>query len=114
MFQLVIQWLLSAIALVIVSRVVDGFTVQTLTAAMIAAAIIGLLNATLGAVLKVITFPVVILTFGIFIFVINAMMILMASRMVDGFYVAGWGPAIWGSVVLTALSMLFRMLFKKA
>ncbi|MDE3201814.1 MAG: phage holin family protein [Acidobacteriota bacterium] len=114
MFQLVIQWLLSAIALIVVSNVVDGFHVQGMTSALIAAAIIGLLNATLGAVLKVITFPIIIITFGIFIFVINAMMILMASRLVDGFYVSGWMPAIWGSVVLTALSMIFRMVFKKA
>ncbi len=114
MFQLVIQWLLSAIALVVVSNVVYGFQVQGMTPALIAAAVIGFLNATLGAVLKVITFPVVVLTFGLFIFVINAMMILLASRLVDGFYVTGWGPAIWGSVVLTALSMLFRMVFKKA
>ena len=114
MFQLIIQWLFSAIALVIVSRVVPGFDVQNLGSALLAAAVIGLLNATLGAVLKVITFPVVLLTFGLFIFVINGMMILMASRLVSGFYVYGWMPAIWGSVVLTALSLIFRVAFKKA
>ncbi|HWA94670.1 MAG TPA: phage holin family protein [Terracidiphilus sp.] len=114
MFQLVIQWLLSTIALMIVSNVVSGFQVQGLVPALIAAAVIGLLNATLGTVLKVITFPVVILTFGLFIFVINALTILMTARLVDGFYVYGWGPAIWGSIVLTALSMIFRIAFKKA
>ena len=114
MFQLIIQWVLSAIALMIVSNVVDGFDVQGLIPALIAAAIIGLLNATLGAVLKVITFPVVILTFGLFIFVINGLMILVASRLVEGFSVHGLMPAIWGSVVLTALNLIFRLAFKKA
>jgi putative membrane protein len=114
MFQLIIQWLLSAIALVIVSRVVPGFYVEGIAPALLAAAVIGLLNATLGAVLKFITFPVVILTFGVFIFVINGLMILMTSKLIDGFSVTGWTPAIWGSVVLTILSMIFRAAFKKA
>jgi putative membrane protein len=109
MFRLIIQWLLSAIALLIVSRVVPGFYINGgLQAALIASVVIGLLNATLGAVLKVITFPLAIVSFGIFLLVINAAMILLASDLVGGFYVAGWGPAFWGSVVLSVLSMIIR------
>ena len=75
MIRLLASWLLSAIALLIVSRVVPGFHVDTLGTALIAALIFGLLNATLGLVLKIITFPITIITLGLFLLVINAMMI---------------------------------------
>jgi putative membrane protein len=113
MFRLLIQWLLSAIALMIVSRVVPGFYITGLLPALMAALVIGFLNATLGFLLKLITFPLAILTFGIFLLVINAAMIMMASRLVGGFYVYGWTPAFWGAVVLAVLSMIIRMVAKE-
>lgn len=114
MFELVIQWVLGAIALMVVSRVVPGFDVSGLMPAMLAAAVIGFLNATLGIALKVITFPLVVFTFGLFIFVVNGLVILLASKLVIGFNVYGLRPAIIGSVVLTLLTLLFRVAFKKA
>jgi putative membrane protein len=112
MFRLLIQWLLSAVALMIVSRVVPGFFVTGMMPALMAALVIGFLNATLGFLLKMITFPLAILTFGIFLLVINAGMILMASHLVEGFYVYGWTPAFWGAVVLAVLGMLIKMVMK--
>jgi putative membrane protein len=112
MFQLVIQWVLSSIALMIVSRLVPGFDVSGLIPAMMASVVIGLLNATLGMALKVITFPIVVLTFGLFIFVINGLVILLASKLIEGFNVYGVQPAIMGSVVLTILTLIFRVAFK--
>jgi putative membrane protein len=108
MFGLMMQWLLSAIALLLVSRIVPGFYVWGLMPAMIASAVIGFLNATLGMFLKIITFPLAILTFGVFLLVINAMMILLTSKIVSGFEVQGYAPAFWGAVVLTLLSLAFR------
>lgn len=113
MFQLMIQWVLSAIAIMIVSRLVPGFYVTGLFPALIASAVIGFLNATLGLVLKVLTFPLVIVTFGLFIFVINGLVILLASKLVGGFTVYGLQPAVIGSIVLTCLTMIFKMAFKK-
>lgn len=110
MFRLLIQWLLSAVALMIVSRLVPGFFVTGLEAALVAALVIGFLNATLGFLLKLITFPLAILTFGLFLLVINAAMIKMASHVVGGFTVYGWAPAFWGAVVLAILSMLIRFI----
>ncbi|MGB7546974.1 MAG: phage holin family protein [Terracidiphilus sp.] len=110
---MLIQWLLSAIALMIVSRVVPGFYVQGPEPAMMAAVVIGFLNATLGSLLKLITFPLAIVTFGLFLLVINAAMIMMASSFVDGFYVYGWTPAFWGAAVLAVLSMLIRIGMKE-
>ncbi len=114
MLKLLLHWLLSAIALVIVSRLVSGFDVQGLGPALIAALVIGLLNATLGLLLKIITFPLTILTLGLFLLVINALMIRLASGVVPGFRVYGWVPAFWGAVVLAILGMLFRAITKEA
>ena len=108
MFRMIIHWLLSAIALMLVSRIVPGFYITGLQSAMIAAVVIGLLNATLGFMLKVITFPLSLLTFGIFLLVINAGMILLASRLVGGFTVYGWVPAFWGAAVLALIGLLIR------
>ena len=113
MLRLLLQWVLSALALILTSRVVPGFEVRDVSAAMWAALIIGLLNASLGFLLKIITFPLSILTFGIFLLVINALMILVASNIVRGFRVYGWGPAFWGAVVLALLGMVFRALVRE-
>jgi putative membrane protein len=110
MLRVLLHWLLSAIALLITSEFVPGFHVSGLTAALIAAAVIGLLNATVGLILKIITIPISILTLGIFLLVINAFMILVASAFVPGFHVYGLIPAFWGAVILALLGMLIKAL----
>jgi len=112
MFKLLLHWILSAIALLIVSRLVAGFDVRGFVPALVAAVIIGLLNATLGLVLKILTFPLSILTFGLFLLVINAFVIRLASGVVRGFTVYGWGPAFWGAVVLAILGVIIRGLLR--
>jgi putative membrane protein len=114
MIRLLVQWLLSAIALLIVSQIVPGFFVRGLWPAMVAALVIGLLNATLGLLLKIVTFPLSILTLGLFLLVINGLMILVASSIVRGFTVRGLWPAFWGAVVLALLGMLIRAVTKNA
>jgi putative membrane protein len=114
MGTLLLQWLLSAIALLLVSKIVPGFRVEGLWPALIAALVIGLLNATLGFFLKIVTFPLSILTLGIFLLVVNALMILLASSIVRGFHVYGFVPALWGAVVLAILGMIIRALTREA
>ncbi|HEV2484372.1 MAG TPA: phage holin family protein [Terracidiphilus sp.] len=111
---LLLQWVLSAIALLIVSRIVPGFHVLGLWPALIASLVIGLLNATVGLFLKIITFPLSILTLGLFLLVINGIMILVASALVPGFRVNGFGPAFWGAVVLALLGIVIRAVVKDA
>jgi putative membrane protein len=98
----------------IVSRLVPGFHVDGLWPALIASLVIGLLNATVGLFLKIITFPLSILTLGIFLLVINGLMILLASSVVRGFTVRGFFPAFWGAIVLALLGMLIRAITKSA
>ena len=112
--RLLLHWLLSALALLIVSHFVPGFHVAGLIPALIAAVVIGLLNATVGLFLKIITIPLSILTLGIFLLVINGVMILVASALVPGFRVYGLGPAFWGAVMLALLGMLIRAIVKDA
>jgi putative membrane protein len=112
--RLLLQWLLSAIALLVVSHLVPGFQVNGLLPALIAAVVIGLLNATIGLFLKIITIPFSIVTLGIFLLVNNGIMMLLASAVVPGFHVNGFGPAFWGAVVLALLGMLIRAIVKDA
>jgi putative membrane protein len=111
---LLIQWLLCAVALILVSKIVPGFHVLGLWPALIAAMVIGLLNATVGFVLKIITFPLSILTLGIFLLVINGLMILLASAVVPGFRVNGFAPAFWGAIVLALLGMVIKAIMREA
>lgn len=110
--KLLLHWLLSALTLILVGHFVPGFHVRNLVAALVAALVIGLLNATLGLLLKIVTFPISILTLGLFLLVINALMILLASSIVTGFHVDGWIPALIGAVALALLGMLIRALTK--
>lgn len=111
--RLILHWLLSALALVIVAKLVPGFYIRSFGAALIAALVIGLVNATLGFLLKVLTFPFIILTLGLFWFVVNALMLMVASTFVSGFVVKGFVPAFWGAIVLALINMAFRALLPK-
>jgi putative membrane protein len=113
--RLLLNWLLSAISLLIVSHLVPGFHVRGIMAALIAAVVIGLVNATLGLFLKIITFPLSILTLGIFWFVINALMLMFASALLSpDFVVRGFWPAFWGAIVLALINMLLKGLARDA
>ena len=106
----VINWLLSALAVWVVSRLIPVFHVTGVGSALIAALVIGFVNATLGLILKIITFPLTILTLGIFWFVINALMLEMAAAVVPGFRVDSFASAFWGAIILSLVNMLFRWL----
>lgn len=113
--RLLLNWLLSAVGLLIVSHLVPGFYVRGFTAALIAAVVIGLVNATLGLVLKIITFPLAILTLGIFWIVINALMLILASKLLSpDFVVTGFWPAFIGAIVLSLVNMLMKGLIREA
>lgn len=113
MLRLLLHWILSALALIIVARVVPGFYIRGFIAALLAAVIIGLINATIGALIKLITLPLTILTLGIFWLVINALMLWFATWFVPGFHISGFGAAFIGALVLMLVNMLFRALIPK-
>jgi|SRR5271165_393546 len=107
--RLLLNWLLSAIALLIVSYLVPGFHVEGFKAALIAAVVIGLINATLGILLKVITLPITLLTLGVFWWVVNALMLMLASKLLaPGFVVSGFFAAFLGAIVLSLVNVVLR------
>ena len=110
MVTVLVHWLLSAVCLLLVARLVPGIIVTGLGTALIAAVVIGLVNGTLGGLLKLLTFPLSVLTFGIFWLVINALMLKLAAVFVPGFEVRGFWPAFWGGVILSFLNLIVRQL----
>jgi putative membrane protein len=109
MLRLLVHWLLSAFAVWVMAQVVPGISVNGPRNALIAALVIGFINATIGLVLKVITFPLTLLTLGLFWFVINALMLELASALLaPGFQVRGFLAAFIGAIVLSLLNMVVR------
>lgn len=111
--KILVHWFLSAVAVWLVSEIVPGFYVDSLGAALIAAVVIGLANATLGIVLKIVTLPLTVLTLGLFWLIINGLMLLVAAQLVPGFAVSGFLAAFFGAIVLSLVNMVLRELFLK-
>lgn len=113
--RLLLNWILSALAVWIVSKVVPGISVSGPVAALIAALVIGFINATVGALLKILTFPLTLLTLGLFWFVINALMLEFASVLLSpGFQVSSFLAAFVGAVVLSLVNVLLKWLVHPA
>ena len=101
--KLIIRWLLLAAALLLVAHLYPGVTVASYGAAMVAALVLGLLNTLVRPLLVLLTLPVTLVTLGLFLFVINALMFWAASGLVGGFHVAGFWAALLGSLIYSAL-----------
>src|ERR1700757_4408639 len=108
--RMLLHWVITALAEWITSRVVPGIYLSGPAAALIAAVVIGFVNATLGLLLKILTFPLTILTLGLFWFVINALMLKLAAMFVPGFYVRGFLPAFIGAILLSVVSSILQWL----
>ncbi len=113
--SLLIRWAASAIALYIVTQFVPGVSVNGVQAALLAALVIGLVNATLGSLIKLLTLPIGCLTLGISSLIVNALMFWLASNFVSGFHVTGFVPALLGSIALSivgaAVDFLLQQIF---
>lgn len=106
--KLLLRWLLLAAALLFVAYVYDGVTLKGYQAALIAAFVIGLLNTFVKPLLVILTLPVTVITVGLFLFVINALMFWGAASMLDGFNVTGFKAALVGSLIYSVLSYLIN------
>jgi len=106
--RIIIKWLLSAVALLAVAYLYSGVQVNSFGSALIAAAVIGLLNMVVRPVLVVLTLPVTIVTFGLFLFVINALMFWAASGLLGGFVVKGFVAALIGSLIYSLLRLIIE------
>ena len=104
--RILLVWLVNAVALIAVAYLLPSITVSSFTSALIAALVLGLVNAIIRPVLVVLTLPVTILTLGLFIFVINALLFWLVGSILDGFHVQGFGGALIGSILFSIVSWL--------
>lgn len=106
MLALLLRWIINAAALLLVAYLYPGVTVASFGAAMIAALVLGLVNAVIRPVLLLLTLPVTVLTLGLFIFVINALLFWLVAEVVQGFQVGGFLSALVGSVLYSVITLL--------
>ena len=114
MAKMILKWLLSAAALLGVAYIYGGVSVASFSSALVAALVIGLLNMLVRPVLVLLTIPITLLTLGLFLFVINALMFWAASGLVGGFHVAAFWAALLGSLIYSALGVLIDALLERA
>jgi putative membrane protein len=105
-----LHWLLSGVALLVVSAILPGIQVSGFGAALMAAFVIGLVSATIGLILKLVLLPFIILSLGVVYFLINGLMLKLASEFVPGFRVNGCLTAVFGSILLTIVDYLLNRL----
>ena len=110
--KLLFSWLLAACALLLVAYLYPGVQVQSFASALIAAFVIRLFNMVLRPVLVILTLPVTLITLGLFLFVINAMLFWAAASLLDGFHVSGFGAALLGSVIYSVLMLMVHAALK--
>ena len=103
--------LVSAVLLFVLGQLVGGISVRDGKAALFGALALGIANALVRPVLVVLTLPATILTLGLFMFVVNALMLMLSAALVDGFEVKGFKPALWGAVVLGVMNIAVGMVF---
>ncbi len=109
--RLLVNWILAALAVWIVAHLISGISVSGFKGALVAALVIGFINATIGALLKILTFPLTLLTLGLFWLVINALMLELASVLLTpGFQVHGFLAAFIGAILLSLVNMVLRWL----
>ena len=108
MFTIVVRILITAFALILVAKFIPGITVTGLYPALIAALILGILNVLVRPILVILTLPITLLTLGLFIFVINALLFWFVASFVDGFRVDGFIPALLGSLIVSIVSSVIN------
>ncbi len=111
--KLILRWLLLGAALLLVANLYSGVAVASFGAAMIAALLLGLLNTLVRPLLVLLTLPVTLLTLGLFLFVINALMFWSAAKVLSGFNVAGFGAALVGSIIYSLCGMVIDVAMER-
>ena len=106
MLMLLARWVVNAAALLLVTYLYPGVHVESFFAALIAALVLGLVNAVIRPILVVLTLPVTLLTLGLFLFVINALLFWLVANIVQGFAVTGFFAALVGSILYSVITLI--------
>jgi len=110
--KLLIKWVLLTLSILIVSYLLEGVKVEDFSSALMAAALLGILNSLVRPLLILLTLPINLITFGIFIFIINAILLMLVSHVITGFHVAGFWTAVFGSILISVSNALLNWLVK--
>jgi putative membrane protein len=110
MTEILLRWLILTAAILAAAYLLDGIEVRDFLSALLAAAVLGILNAVFRPILILLTLPLNILSLGLFTFVINALLLKMASGVIDGFAVHGFWTALLGALIITLVSALLNAL----
>jgi putative membrane protein len=113
MLRLLVVWLINTAALIAVAYLMPSVTISSFASALVAALVLGFLNAIIRPILVLLTLPVTVLTLGLFIFVINGLLFWAVSAFVPGFHVAGFWSAVLGAIVFSLVSWLLSALVLK-
>lgn len=108
--SILINWLISAVAILVAAYILPGVQVSSFTAALVAAVVLGIINAVIKPILLILTLPINLLTLGLFTFVINALVIILTANLVPGFKVAGFWWALLFSIVLSLINSFLHQL----
>ena len=111
--KLIVRWMLLAAALLLVAHLYPGVSVASFGAALVAALVLGLFNTLVRPLLVLLTLPVTVLTLGLFLFVINALMFWAAANVLGGFNVTGFGAALIGSLIYSLCGMVIDMAMER-
>jgi putative membrane protein len=113
MVRFLLAWLVNTLALIAVAYLMPSITVSSFGAALIAALVLGLVNAVVRPVLVLLTLPVTILTLGLFIFVLNGLLFWMVASWLEGFHVAGFWSGVFGAILFSLVSWLLSALVQR-
>jgi putative membrane protein len=112
MFKFLLKWFVSAIAVLVVVHVFSGVSSANLLTTIIMALVLGLLNTFVKPILSLLSLPFVVMTMGLFMLVINGLTFFIAAKLVHGFYVAGFGSALWAALLYSVVTFLINLLIK--
>ena len=101
--HLILSWVITAVALLVVARVVRGIEVDGFGVALVSAIVIGLVNAVLGPILQILALPITFLTLGLFAFVVNGLLLKLAAAVMPGFRINGCLPAVFGAILMSLI-----------
>jgi len=111
--RLLLVWLINTVALIAVAYLMPSISVSSFGAALVAALVLGLINAVVRPVLVLLTLPVTILTLGLFIFVLNGLLFWMVASWLEGFHVAGFWSGVFGAILFSLVSWLLSALVQR-
>jgi putative membrane protein len=112
--RLLLAWLINAFALVAVAYLMPGISVASFTTALVAALVLGLINAVIRPVLVLLTLPVTLLTLGLFIFVLNGLLFWFVGSFIQGFVVEGFWSGVFGAIIFSLISWLLSSLLLRS